>query len=252
MIDVGRNVEDCLASLVKKADGDIAKAEHGIVFIDEIDKLAGKAKEGSKDVGGEGVQQALLKMIEGTTVYLPKSDSLLGGEEQKTIDTTNILFVVSGAFSGIEKLIAMKEEKKGIGFGSEQHKITDKERDNAIDRVTQEHLIKYGMIPEFVGRIQTVAVLHKLDEEAMVRILKEPKDALIKQYQELLGVDGIDLKFDNKAIKKIANIAIKQKTGARSLKSILENTMLDIMYSAPTSENKEITIHEEDVRAENI
>ena len=251
---VGRNVEDCLASLVKEADGDIKRAEYGIVFIDEIDKLASKAGENARDVGGEGVQQALLKMIEGTTVFLPKSkENLFGdGEEQKTIDTTNILFIVSGAFSGIERIISAKSEKHGIGFGAEAHTITDKERDNAIDKVKQEDLIAYGMIPEFVGRIQTIAVLHKLDEEAMVRILKEPKGALIKQYQELLHVDGIDLNFEDKAVRKIAKIAIKQKTGARSLKSILENTMLDIMYQAPSSNKKEITITEQDIKAENV
>ena len=250
---VGRNVEDCLASLVKKADGDVAKAERGIVFLDEIDKIAGHAGGGTKDVGGEGVQQALLKMIEGTTMYLPKEkENFLGGEEQMTIDTTNILFIVSGAFVGIEKFIKAKEENKGIGFGSSPHKLSDKEKNNLLDRVTQEHLIKFGMIPEFVGRIQTIAVLHKLDEEAMVKILQEPKDALIKQYQQLMEVDGVSLKFDNKAIHKIAKMAMKNKTGARSLKSILENTMLDIMYTAPTENTKEIVIKEEDVKAENV
>ena len=251
---VGRNVEDCLASLVKEADGDIKRAEYGIVFIDEIDKLASRAGDNTRDVGGEGVQQALLKMIEGTTVYLPKSkESLFGdGEEQKSIDTTNILFIVSGAFSGIERIISAKSEKHGIGFGAESHTITDKERNNAIDKVKQEDLIAYGMIPEFVGRIQTIAVLHKLDEKAMIRILKEPKDALIKQYQQLLDVDGIDLSFDDSAVKKIASIAIKQKTGARSLKSILENTMLDIMYQAPSSNKKKIVITEKDIKAENV
>ena len=250
---VGRNVEDCLVTLVNEAGGNIKKAEHGIVFLDEVDKLAGFEAERSRDVGGVGVQQSLLKIIEGSIVHLPSQrENMFGESETQTIDTTNILFIVSGAFSGIEKIVSTKFEKKRIGFGAENHRVSDFERENAIDKVRQEDLIKFGMIPEFVGRLQTIAVLHKLDEPAMVKILKEPKDSLIKQYQELLKIDGVKLVFEDEAIKKIANLAIKQKTGARSLKSILENTMMDIMFSAPTNKKKKITIKAEDIKAENV
>ena len=250
---VGRNVEDCLVSLVKEADGNIKRAEHGIVFLDEVDKLAGFESERSRDVGGVGVQQSLLKIIEGSTVHLPSSiENMFGEPETQTIDTTNILFIVSGAFSGIEKIVSSKFEKKNIGFGAENKRMSDAERDNTIDKVCQEDLIKFGMIPEFVGRLQTIAVLHKLDEPSMIKILKEPKDSLIKQYQELLNVDGVKLVFDDDAVKKIAHIAIKQKTGARSLRSILEKTMMDIMFTAPTNKKKKITIKAEDVKAENV
>lgn len=248
----GRNVEDCLATLVKKADGDISRAERGIVFIDEIDKIACSYRDNStRDVGGQGVQQAFLKMIEGTTVFLPnEKENMVGQEEQKTIDTTNILFIVSGAFSGIEKIINSKNEKHEIGFGATSVKA--KKDDEAIEKVTQDDLIAYGMIPEFVGRIQTIAVLHKLKENDLIRVLKEPKDALTKQYQQLMKVDGINLTFEDDSIRKIAKLAMKQKTGARSLKSILENTMMDIMYKAPSSDKKEITIQEKDIKAENV
>lgn len=250
---VGRNVEDCLVSLVKEADGNIKRAEHGIVFLDEVDKLAGFESERSRDVGGVGVQQSLLKIIEGSTVHLPSSiENMFGEPETQTIDTTNILFIVSGAFSGIEKIVSSKFEKKNVGFGAENKRMSDAERDNTIDKVCQEDLIKFGMIPEFVGRLQTIAVLHKLDEPSMIKILKEPKDSLIKQYQELLNVDGVKLVFDDDAVKKIAHIAIKQKTGARSLRSILEKTMMDIMFTAPTNKKKKITIKAEDVKAENV
>jgi len=250
---VGRNVEDCLVSLVKEADGNIKRAEHGIVFLDEVDKLAGFESERSRDVGGVGVQQSLLKIIEGSTVHLPSSiENMFGEPETQTIDTTNILFIVSGAFSGIEKIVSSKFEKKNIGFGAENQRMSDAERDNTIDKVCQEDLIKFGMIPEFVGRLQTIAVLHKLDEPSMIKILKEPKDSLIKQYQELLNVDGVKLVFDDDAVKKIAHIAIKQKTGARSLRSILEKTMMDIMFTAPTNKKKKITIKAEDIKAENV
>ena len=250
---VGRNVEDCLVTLIEKADGDVKKAEHGIVFLDEIDKIARSANSNGKDVNGEGVQQALLKMIEGTNVFLPEKElSLFSENKKKTINTTNILFVVSGSFSGIEKIVSKKKEKRGLGFGAEHQKMTTEEKNKALEFVTQEDLIEFGMIPEFVGRIQNIAVLKKLDEEAMIRILKEPKNSLVKQYQELLKLDGITLNFEDKAIEKIARTAVKHKTGARCLKSILENTMLDIMYDAPTREEKEITIKEADVRTDNI
>lgn len=243
---VGRDVEDVLASLVRNADGDIQKAEKGIIVIDEIDKIAGYDDENTRDIGGKGVQQALLKMIEGTKMHISSRQET----EDNLIDTTNILFIVSGAFSGIEEIIAKHGVTQAIGFGASS--TTEKEKEYLMQKITQDDLIKYGMIPEFVGRIQTIAVLNKLDEDALIRILEEPKDALVKQYQELLAVDGIKLEFDKKAIRKIANIAIKKKTGARSLKSIMENTMLDIMYYAPKQSKKKIVIKEEDIKAENV
>ena len=245
---VGRDVEDILDSLIKKADGDIERAQHGIVFIDEIDKIAGVEGRNTKDIGGEGVQQALLKMIEGANIMIPKKKYDFESDELQTIDTTNILFIVSGAFSGMDKIVAKRLEKHTIGFGAEHVGVI--KDDNILNRITQEDLITYGMIPEFVGRLQTIAVLHKLDEEAMVRILEEPKDALIRQYKDLLAVDGVQLEIDKPAIRKIAKIAIKRKTGARSLRSIMENTMLDIMYNAPTNKPKRIVVHEEDIKAD--
>ena len=245
----GKDVEDCLTALLEKADGDMKKAEHGIIFIDEIDKIA------RKDVNGEGVQQALLKMVEGTNVSIAdKKNSSLLTDATTTMNTTNILFIVSGAFCGIEDIINRKLEKnvKTMGFGVERTKLSEEEKNNALEKVTQSDLIEYGMIPEFVGRIQNIAVLKKLDLDSMVRILKEPKDSLLKQYQELLSIDGVTLTFEDKAIEKIAKTAYKQKTGARCLKSILENTMLDIMFEAPTQDKKEIVIKESDVKVDNI
>lgn len=251
----GKDVEDCLTALLEKADGDMKKAEHGIIFIDEIDKIARKGTSDGKDVNGEGVQQALLKMVEGTNVSISdKKNSSLLTDATTTMNTTNILFIVSGAFCGIEDIINRKLEKnvKTMGFGVERTKLSEEEKNNALEKVTQSDLIEYGMIPEFVGRIQNIAVLKKLDLDSMVRILKEPKDSLIKQYQELLGIDGVTLTFEDKAIEKIAKTAYKQKTGARCLKSILENTMLDIMFEAPTQDKKEIVIKESDVKVDNI
>ena len=251
---VGRDVEDILKTLLKSADGDVSKAEQGIVFLDEVDKLVGDSENGSKkDISGTGVQQSLLKMIEGTTVYLESNrNSPFAETESVAIDTTNILFIASGSFNGIEKLLQTKKDKKQIGFGAVNYRVSEKEKETLLEDVTQEDLIKFGMIPEFVGRLQTIAVLKKLDESAMVKILEEPKDALIKQYKELLKVDGVELTFEKEAINKIAKLAIKHKTGARSLKSILDKTMMDVMYTAPTDKQKKITITEKDVKSENV
>jgi len=249
----GRNVEDILDALIKKADGDIKRAEQGIVFIDEVDKLVGvESTKSTRDVTGVGVQQAFLKMIEGTTVYIEGNRHPFVEDKVTAIDTTNILFIASGSFNGIEKLLKTKKDKKQIGFGAENYRVSEAEKERLIENVTQEDLIKFGMIPEFVGRLQTIAVMHKLDENAMMKILEEPKDSLVKQYKELMRIDGIELDFEKEALSKIAKIAVKQKTGARSLKSILDNTMIDIMYSAPTSKQKKVVIKESDVKSEHM
>lgn len=246
---VGKNVEDCLSDLVRKAEGNIKRAEYGIVFLDEIDKLAKTSSENTKDVGGEGVQQALLKILEGCDVELQsKSEGLLGGKgETKMINTNNILFIASGAFPGIEEFIANKKERHVMGFGNTSHKVTEKEKEHLLNEVKTDEIIQYGLIPEFVGRFPVVTALHKLDEESLTKILTEPKNSITKQYHDLLAVDGVELKFDDKAIRKIAKIALTKKTGARSLKSILESSMLDIMYKAPIEKTKEILIKEEDI-----
>jgi ATP-dependent Clp protease ATP-binding subunit ClpX len=246
---VGKNVEDCLSDLVRKAEGNIKRAEYGIVFLDEIDKLAKTSSENTKDVGGEGVQQALLKILEGCDVELQsKSEGLPGGKgETKMINTNNILFIASGAFPGIEEFIANKKERHVMGFGNTSHKVTEKEKEHLLNEVKTDEIIQYGLIPEFVGRFPVVTALHKLDEESLTKILTEPKNSITKQYHDLLAVDGVELKFDDKAIRKIAKIALMKKTGARSLKSILESSMLDIMYKAPIEKTKEILIKEEDI-----
>jgi ATP-dependent Clp protease ATP-binding subunit ClpX len=231
--------------LVKEANGDVELAQRGIIFIDEIDKLAGVESDNTRDISGEGVQQSLLKMIEGSEMYLtPEKDKLFGSENIK-IDTTNILFLVGGSFVGLEEIIEQRLNKKMVGFGAQR--LSNDKKKNLLKYVTHEDLVKFGMIPEFMGRIQVLATLNKLEEEELIKILKEPKDALIKQYIELFKVDKIDLSFDDNAIKKIAHIAIKKKTGARGLKSIIENTMLDIMYSSPTNNVSNVVIKENDV-----
>lgn len=242
---VGKSVEDSLMQLVKEANGDVELAQRGIIFIDEIDKLAGVESDNTRDISGEGVQQSLLKMIEGSEMYLtPEKDKLFGSENIK-IDTTNILFLVGGSFVGLEEIIEQRLNKKMVGFGAQR--LSNDKKKNLLKYVTHEDLVKFGMIPEFMGRIQVLATLNKLEEEELIKILKEPKDALIKQYIELFKVDKIDLSFDDNAIKKIAHIAIKKKTGARGLKSIIENTMLDIMYSSPTNNVSNVVIKENDV-----
>ena len=235
---VGEDVENILLKIIQAADYDIARAEHGIIYIDEIDKITRKSENASitRDVSGEGVQQALLKIVEGTIASVPPQ----GGrkhphQELLQIDTTNILFICGGAFEGLDKIIETRQDTKAIGFGATIGKTKEERNVGEILRqVMPQDFIKFGLIPEFIGRVPVVVSLDALDEDALVRILTEPKNSLVKQYKKLLELDGVTLDFEDGALREMAKKALERKTGARGLRSIMEKTMMDVMFEAPS------------------
>ncbi len=236
---VGEDVENILLKIIQAADGDIARAEHGIIYIDEIDKITRKSENPSitRDVSGEGVQQALLKIVEGTIANVPPQ----GGrkhphQEMLQIDTTNILFICGGAFEGIDKIIEKRLDKNSMGFNSAVASKKERDTNELLSQVLPQDLVKFGIIPELVGRVPINVTLETLDREALIRILTEPKSAIVKQYQKLLELDGVELEFDQEALEEIADISLARKTGARGLRAIMESVMMDTMYHAPSDE----------------